>query len=188
IQRDTRETQISIQLDLDGTGQAAHDTGLGFFDHMLDQLAKHSGIDLRIKAKGDLHIDAHHTIEDTGLALGLAFKEALGDKRGINRYGHFALVMDEALAEVALDFSGRPWLVFEGDFGREKVGEMPCEMVEHFFKSFCDTAGTNLNIRVSGKNAHHMIEATFKGVAKAMKQAIYQQPGSTDLPSTKGVL
>lgn len=188
IRRTTKETDIHIQLNLDGRGQYQNDTGIGFFDHMLDQLAKHSGIDLDIKVEGDLHIDSHHTIEDTALALGAAFKEALGDKRGIRRYGCFNLAMDDSLAQVALDFSGRPWLVWKANFRREKIGGMPTEMVEHFFKSFCDAAACNLNIQLSGSNDHHQIEAAFKGVAHSMKQAIYVVPGSTDLPTTKGLL
>ena len=172
VQRDTRETQILVKLDLDGNGRMNINTGLGFFDHMLDQLAKHSGIDLEITVRGDLHIDEHHTIEDTGLALGQAFFQALGDKRGIERYGFFNLAMDEALARVALDFSGRPYLVFDADFSRERVGDMPVEMVDHFFKSFSDMARCTLNMEIKGKNAHHQIEAAFKGFAKAIKMAI----------------
>ncbi|MEL6257084.1 MAG: bifunctional histidinol-phosphatase/imidazoleglycerol-phosphate dehydratase HisB [Bacteroidota bacterium] len=188
IHRKTKETDIKIELDLDGSGTTNNQTGIGFFDHMLDQLGKHSGINLNISAKGDLHIDPHHTIEDTGIALGEAFLEALGDKRGINRYGCFNLPMDEALTEVAIDFSGRPWLVWAGEIMREKVGEFPVEMLEHFFKSFCDGAKCNLNVRMQGSNAHHMIEATFKGVAKAIKLAIKKEEGNNDLPTTKGML
>ncbi|MCR9066431.1 MAG: bifunctional histidinol-phosphatase/imidazoleglycerol-phosphate dehydratase HisB [Cytophagales bacterium] len=188
IQRDTKETQISVRVNLDGTGQANMDTGLGFFDHMLDQLAKHSGADISIKVKGDLHIDEHHTIEDTALALGEAFLMALGDKKGTNRYG-FLLPMDEALAQVAIDFSGRPWLVWDADFKREKVGEMPTEMFMHFFKSFSDASKCNLNIKCEGDNEHHKIEAIFKGWAKAIKMAITRDINAMDsLPSTKGVL
>lgn len=188
IHRKTKETDIQIELDLDGNGSTDNQTGIGFFDHMLDQLGKHSGIDLKVAAKGDLHIDPHHTIEDTGIALGEAFLQALGDKRGINRYGCFNLPMDEALTEVAIDFSGRPWLVWDGDIKREKVGDFPVEMLEHFFKSFCDGAKCNLNVRMHGSNAHHMIEATFKGVAKAIKLAIKKEEGNNDLPTTKGML
>ncbi|MEM7371202.1 MAG: bifunctional histidinol-phosphatase/imidazoleglycerol-phosphate dehydratase HisB [Bacteroidota bacterium] len=188
IERITKETEIAIELDLDGQGRTNNQTGIGFFDHMLDQLGKHSGMDMKIAVKGDLHIDEHHTIEDTGLALGQALKQALGNKRGIERYGCYSLAMDEALAQVALDFSGRPYLVFDGEFGREKVGEFPTEMVEHFFKSFCDTSGCTMNIKVRGKNAHHMIEAIFKGVARAMRLAIAKRVGDDSLPSTKGVL
>lgn len=188
IHRKTNETDITVQLDLDGKGITHHATGLGFFDHMLDQLGKHSRTDLSITAKGDLHIDEHHTIEDVGITLGEAFRKALGDKRGIERYGCFDLVMDDALAKVAIDFSGRPWLVWQCDFRRERVGDMPVEMVFHFFKSFSDAARCNLNISVSGDNAHHMIEATFKGVARAIRHAIQRIPGEDGLPSTKGVL
>lgn len=188
IQRDTHETKISVSLNLDGTGKASMDTGLGFFDHMLDQLAKHSGADITIKVKGDLHIDEHHTIEDTALALGEAFLAALGDKRGTNRYG-FLLPMDEALAQVAIDFSGRPWLVWDADFKREKVGEMPTEMFMHFFKSFSDASKCNLNIKCEGDNEHHKIEAIFKAWAKAIKMAIRRDiKAMENLPSTKGVL
>jgi len=188
VERNTRETQIRVELNLDGTGQANMHTGLGFFDHMLDQVAKHSGADLSIHVKGDLHIDEHHTIEDTGLALGEAFRQALGDKRGISRYG-FLLPMDEALAQVAIDFSGRPWLVWEAEFRREKIGDMPTEMFFHFFKSFADTALCNLNIKVEGDNEHHKIEAIFKAFAKAIKMAVRRNIRELDnLPSTKGVL
>lgn len=188
VQRNTKETEIRIELNLDGTGQAQMNTGLGFFDHMLDQLAKHSGADIAISVRGDLHIDEHHTIEDTALALGEAFLIALGDKRGTNRYG-FLLPMDEALAQVAIDFSGRPWLVWEAEFKREKIGEMPTEMFMHFFKSFSDTAKCNLNIKCEGDNEHHKIEAIFKAWAKAIKMAIKRDvKAMNDLPSTKGVL
>ncbi len=188
VQRNTRETEISIKLNLDGSGQSTIDTGLGFFDHMLDQLAKHSGADLEITVKGDLHIDEHHTIEDTALALGEAYRQALGDKRGTNRYG-FLLPMDEALAQVAIDFSGRPWLVWEADFRRERIGEMPTEMFHHFFKSFSDASLCNLNVKVEGQNEHHKIEAIFKAFAKAIKMAVARDLKQMDnLPSTKGVL
>ncbi len=188
IQRDTKETKISVELNLDGTGKAQMNTGIGFFDHMLDQLAKHSGADISITVKGDLHIDEHHTIEDTALALGEAYLAALVDKRGTNRYG-FLLPMDEALAQVAIDFSGRPWLVWEADFRREKVGEMPTEMFMHFFKSFSDASKCNLNIKCEGDNEHHKIEAIFKGWAKAIKMAVKRDINSMNsLPSTKGVL
>lgn len=188
VERNTKETQIKIELNLDGKGQAAIHTGLGFFDHMLDQLAKHSGADLTITVAGDLHIDEHHTIEDTALALGEAYRQALADKRGISRYG-FLLPMDEALAQVAIDFSGRPWLIWEADFKREKIGEMPTEMFYHFFKSFADTAQCNLNIKCEGSNEHHKIEAIFKGWAKAIKMAVKRDLKALDvLPSTKGVL
>lgn len=188
IQRDTRETRVGVKLDLDGKGLMNINTGIGFFDHLLDQLAKHAGIDLEVRVSGDLHIDEHHTIEDTGLALGQAFREALGDKRGIERYGFFNLAMDEALARVALDFSGRPYLVFKAEFGRERVGDMPVEMVEHFFRSFSDMSGCTLNLDIEGKNAHHQIEAAFKGFARAIRQAISKVPGNNEIPSTKGIL
>lgn len=187
VHRMTRETNVEIALNLDGSGRYDIDTGLGFFNHMLDQLAKHSGADLHVTVEGDLHIDEHHTIEDTALALGQAFREALGDKRGIERYGFFILPMDEALARVALDFSGRPWLVWDGNFQREKVGDFPTEMAHHFFKSFSDQAGCNLNIHFRGDNDHHQIEALFKAFARALKMAI-SRTGSNELPSTKGTL
>lgn len=188
INRTTRETAILIKLNLDGTGKTEINTGLGFFDHMLDQLGKHSGSDLKIEVQGDLHIDEHHSIEDTALALGEAFAQALGDKRGISRYG-FLLPMDDALAQVAIDFSGRPWLVWEADFKREKVGDMPTEMFFHFFKSFSDAARCNLNIKAEGDNEHHKIEAIFKAFAKAIKMAVQRDEKQLDnLPSTKGVL
>ncbi len=188
VQRNTNETKILVQLNLDGRGWSKIETGLGFFDHMLDQLAKHSGADLVIKVDGDLHIDEHHTIEDTALALGEAYLKAIGDKRGISRYG-FLLPMDEALAQVAIDFSGRNWLVWEADFKREKIGEMPTEMFYHFFKSFSDTAKCNLNIKVEGENEHHKIEAIFKAWAKAIKMAVKRDINALDnMPSTKGVL
>ncbi|QKZ15301.1 bifunctional histidinol-phosphatase/imidazoleglycerol-phosphate dehydratase HisB [Spirosoma sp. KUDC1026] len=188
VDRNTKETQIRVELNLDGTGRADMHTGLGFFDHMLDQVTKHSGADLSIRVNGDLHIDEHHTIEDTALALGEAYRRALGDKRGISRYG-FLLPMDEALAQVAIDFSGRPWLVWDADFRREKIGDMPTEMFFHFFKSFSDTALCNLNIKVEGDNEHHKIEAIFKAFAKAIKMAVRRDINELDnLPSTKGVL
>lgn len=188
VARNTRETQITIELNLDGNGHSEIHTGIGFFDHMLDQLAKHSGADLKIRVEGDLHIDEHHTIEDTALALGEAYRKAIGDKRGISRYG-FLLPMDEAFAQVAIDFSGRPWLVWDAEFKREKIGEMPTEMFYHFFKSFSDTALCNLNIQCAGSNEHHKIEAIFKGWAKAIKMAVKRDLKALDvLPSTKGVL
>lgn len=188
VSRTTKETDIKIELNLDGTGQTNIKTGLHFFDHMLDQVGKHSGADLEILVKGDLHIDEHHTIEDTGLALGEAYAKAIGDKRGIMRYG-FLLPMDDALAQVGIDFGGRPWLVWEADFKREKVGDMPTEMVSHFFKSFSDAAKCNLNIKVEGDNEHHKIEAIFKAFAKAIMMAVKRDLAKiNDLPSTKGVL
>lgn len=183
--RKTKETDIAISIDLDGSGKSFISTGLGFFDHMLDQLARHGNIDLEIKVKGDLHIDEHHTIEDTGLALGEAFLKALGDKRGIERYG-FCLPMDDCLAQVAIDFGGRPWLVWEAVFRREKIGEMPTEMFAHFFKSFSDTAKCNLNMKADGTNEHHKIEAIFKAFAKSIKMAVRKE--GNELPSTKGML
>ena len=188
VNRKTSETDIYIKLNLDGSGKCDISTGLHFFDHMLEQLGKHGSTDLEIKVNGDLHIDEHHTIEDTALALGEAYLKALGDKKGIYRYG-FLLAMDDALAQVAIDFGGRPWLVWEADFKREKVGDMPTEMFYHFFKSFSDTAKCNLNIKVEGDNEHHKIEATFKGLARAIKMAVMRDPRNINqLPSTKGVL
>ncbi len=188
IQRNTNETQILVQLNLDGRGWSKIETGLGFYDHMLDQLAKHSGADLVVTVKGDLHIDEHHTIEDTALALGEAYLKALGDKKGISRYG-FLLPMDDALAQVGIDFSGRPWIVWDAEFKRERIGEMPTEMFYHFFKSFSDTAKCNLNIKCEGQNEHHKIEAIFKAFAKSIKMAVKRDLKALDsLPSTKGVL
>ncbi|WP_433851710.1 bifunctional histidinol-phosphatase/imidazoleglycerol-phosphate dehydratase HisB [Stenotrophomonas nitritireducens] len=185
VQRDTKETQIRVSVDLDRVAASKIDTGLPFFDHMLDQIGRHGGFALEIQARGDLHIDEHHTIEDTGLALGQALREALGDKRGIGRYG-FTLPMDETLASAALDFSGRPYFVFEGAFRRERVGDMPTELVPHFFRSLCDAAGLNLNLKVEGDNDHHKVEACFKALARALRQAIRRE--GTELPSTKGAL
>jgi len=185
--RKTSETDILIDLNLDGTGKSDIKTGLGFFDHMLEQLARHGNVDLTIAVKGDLHIDEHHTIEDTGLALGEAFLNALGDKKGITRYG-FLLPMDDVLAQVAIDFGGRPWIVWDAEFKREKVGDMPTEMFFHFFKSFSDTAKCNLNIKAEGQNEHHKIEAVFKAFAKAIRMAVQRNINDNSLPSTKGVL
>ena len=187
VSRKTKETDINIQLSLDGTGQAKIDTGLNFFNHMLEQIAKHSGCDLAISVKGDLEVDEHHTIEDTAIALGEAFAEALGDKRGVERYG-FVLPMDDAEAAVSLDFGGRSWLVWEAEFKREMVGDVPTEMFYHFFKSFSDAAKANINIKVSGDNEHHKIEAIFKGLAKSIKQAVRLDANSDSIPSTKGTL
>ena len=187
VHRQTKETDIKISLSLDGTGQSAIDTGLGFFDHMLDQIARHSSSDLQVTVKGDLHIDEHHTIEDTALALGEAFALALGNKKGLERYG-FCLPMDDCLAQVAIDFGGRPWLVWEASFKREKIGEMPTEMFMHFFKSFSDASKCNLNIKAEGDNEHHKIEAIFKAFARAIKMAKKQDLENLQLPSTKGVL
>jgi imidazoleglycerol-phosphate dehydratase/histidinol-phosphatase len=186
-ERNTNETQIKIQLNIDGSGKAAIVTGLGFFDHMLEQIARHGKMDLTIRANGDLHIDEHHTIEDTGIALGEAFAQALADKRGMERYG-FALPMDEADAKVLIDFGGRNWIVWNAEFRRERIGEMPTEMFFHFFKSFSDAAKCNLNIECHGDNEHHKIEAIFKAFAKAIRMAVKRDPLSNYLPSTKGVL
>lgn len=183
--RNTNETQIHIELNVDGTGKANINTGLGFFDHMLHQIAKHGSVDLTVEVKGDLHIDEHHTIEDTALALGETFAKALGDKRGIERYG-FCLPMDDCLAQVAIDFGGRPWLVWEAEFKRDKIGEMPTEMFYHFFKSFSDAAKCNLNIKAEGTNEHHKIEAIFKAFAKTIKMAVKKEGDL--LPTTKGTL
>lgn len=187
ISRTTKETDINIQLDLDGTGKADIDTGIVFFDHMLDQLARHGGVDLSLKVKGDLEVDEHHTIEDTAIALGEAFSEALGDKLGIARYG-FCLPMDDCLAQVSLDFGGRSWLMWDATFKREMIGKMPTEMFFHFFKSFADGAKANLNIKAEGFNEHHKIEAIFKAFSKAIKAAIQRDPEKLILPSTKGML
>jgi len=186
-ERKTNETDISIKLDLDGTGKAKIDTGLNFFDHMLDQIARHGGMDLDIIAKGDLHIDEHHTVEDTGIALGEAFAKAIGNKLGIERYG-FCLPMDDCLAQVAIDFGGRNWIVWEAEFKRERVGDVPTEMFFHFFKSFSDAAKCNLNVKAEGENEHHKIEAIFKAFAKAIKMAVKRDAEKMVLPSTKGVL
>lgn len=186
IHRKTNETDIFIKLNLDGKGKTKIETGIAFFDHMLDQLGKHSGADLEVKVKGDLHIDEHHTIEDTALAIGEAYLKALGDKKGIERYG-WLLPMDDCLAQAAIDFSGRPWIVWQAEFKREKVGEMPTEMFFHFWKSFSDAAKCNLNIKAEGENEHHKIEAIFKAVAKSIKMAV-KKTGDNNIPSTKGVL
>ncbi|MDA0314558.1 MAG: bifunctional histidinol-phosphatase/imidazoleglycerol-phosphate dehydratase HisB [Bacteroidetes bacterium] len=188
VNRKTAETDIYIKLNLDGTGACDISTGLHFFDHMLEQLGKHGSTDLRIQVKGDLHIDEHHTIEDTALALGEAYAKALGDKKGIYRYG-FLLPMDDSLAQVALDFGGRPWLEWDAQFSREKVGDMPTELFFHFFKSFSDAAKCNLNICLTGDNEHHKIEAAFKGLARAIKMAVLREERNLkQLPSTKGML
>ena len=187
LQRDTSETKVKVELNLEGSGQSSIDTGLGFLDHMLDQLGKHGGIDLAVKVDGDLHIDEHHTIEDTALTLGEAFHRALGAKRGIERYG-YSLPMDDCEATVLLDFGGRPWLVWDVEFSREKIGDMPTEMFMHFFKSFSDSSKCNLHIRANGKNEHHKIEAIFKAFARAIKRAVRRDMDNFDLPSTKGVL
>ena len=187
VSRKTKETDIRILLNLDGSGRSDCKTGLNFFDHMLDQLAKHSGSDLEISVQGDLHIDEHHTIEDTAIALGSAYRQAVGDKLGMARYG-FCLPMDDCLAQVSLDFGGRPWLVWDAKFKREKIGDVPTEMFFHFFKSFSDAALCNLNIKVEGDNEHHKIESIFKAFAKAIKSAVRRDVNDLTLPSTKGVL
>ena len=187
ITRTTRETDISIKLNLDGSGVCDISTGLHFFDHMLNQIGRHSGVDLIIKVNGDLEVDEHHTIEDTALALGEAFRKAVGNKRGMERYG-FCLPMDDCLAMAAIDFGGRPWLIWDTEFKREKVGDVPTEMFMHFFKSFSDTALCNLNIKAEGTNEHHKIEAIFKAFAKAIKMALKRDIFNFELPSTKGVL
>ena len=185
--RKTHETDIHLSLNLDGTGKSNIATGIAFFDHMLDQLARHGGMDLSLEVKGDLEVDEHHTIEDTAIVLGEAFADALGDKLGIERYG-FCLPMDDCLAQVAIDFGGRNWLVWETEFKREMIGQMPTEMFMHFFKSFSDGAKANLNIKAEGTNEHHKIEAIFKAFAKAIKVAVKRDPDKMILPSTKGSL
>ena len=187
INRKTNETDIRIRLDLDGTGKSNIHTGLAFFDHMLDQLSRHGQMDLEIAVTGDLEVDEHHTIEDTAIALGEVFHKALGNKLGIERYG-FCLPMDDCLAQVSLDFGGRNWLVWEAEFKREKVGDMPTEMFLHFFKSFADGAKANLNIKAEGSNEHHKIEAIFKAFAKAIKMAVKRDVDKMVLPTTKGIL
>lgn len=184
--RKTSETDIRVELDLDGTGRSTISTGLGFFDHMLEQIARHGGVDLVVQANGDLHIDEHHTVEDVALVLGAAFKKALGARKGIGRYGFF-LPMDDARAQVGIDFGGRPWLEWSAEFRRERVGDLPTELFKHFFKSFTDTAACNLHIIAEGENEHHKIEAIFKGVARAIRMAI-AKTGDAGIPSTKGTL
>jgi imidazoleglycerol-phosphate dehydratase/histidinol-phosphatase len=185
VQRNTKETKILVSLDLDRSADPVARTGLPFFDHMLEQIGKHGGFALELQADGDLHIDEHHTIEDSGLAFGQALREALGDKRGIGRYG-FTLPMDETLASAALDFSGRPYFVFDGNFKRERVGDLPTELVPHFFRSLCDAAGLNLHLQVRGDNDHHQVEACFKAFARALRQAVAR--AGSELPTTKGAL
>ena len=184
VVRKTKETEIAVTINLDGNGRAKTDTGIGFFDHMLEQIARHGNFDLEISAKGDLEIDEHHTIEDVAITLGETFLKALGSKKGIERYG-FLLPMDDCLAQVAIDFGGRPWLVWEAEFKREMIGEMPSEMFMHFFKSFSDSAKCNLNIKAEGINEHHKIEAIFKAFAKATRMAV-SYSGNYSIPSTKG--
>jgi imidazoleglycerol-phosphate dehydratase/histidinol-phosphatase len=185
--RKTNETAIDITMNLDGTGKANVQTGIAFFNHMLEQIAKHGMLDLTLTTKGDLHIDEHHTIEDTGIALGEAFHIALGNKLGIQRYA-FVLPMDDCLAQVAIDFGGRPWLVWSADFKREKIGDMPTEMFYHFFKSFCDAAKCNLHIKAEGDNEHHKIESIFKALAKCIQAAVKRDASKMILPSTKGMI
>lgn len=187
VTRKTKETDINIRVDLDGNGKCDISTGLGFFDHMLEQIGKHSGIDLMIHVKGDLNVDEHHTIEDTGIALGEAIYKALGSKRGVERYG-YSLPMDDCLCSVCLDFGGRPWLVWDAEFKREYVGDMPTEMFLHFFKSLSDSAKMNLNVKAEGDNEHHKIEGIFKALARAIKMAIKRDIYKYELPSTKGTL
>ena len=192
VERTTRETKIRVRVDLDRTAELAAATGLGFFDHMLEQLGKHGGFALQVRCAGDLHIDEHHTVEDTALALGQALRQALGDKRGIGRYGDstgtgaITLPMDETLAGAAIDLSGRPYFVFEGSFPRAEVGGLATELVPHFFRSLCETSGMNLHLQVRGENTHHMVEACFKAVARALRQAVRRQ--GSELPTTKGAL
>lgn len=185
--RNTKETKISVEINLDGSGKSSIHTGLGFFNHMLEQIAKHGNMDLYIEADGDLYVDEHHTIEDTGIALGEAILQALGSKKGIERYG-FLLPMDDCLAQVGIDFGGRPWIVWNAAFKREKIGELPTEMFFHFFKSFSDNAKCNLNIKAEGENEHHKIEAIFKAFAKSIKMAVKQTDANFAVPSTKGSL
>lgn len=187
VRRTTKETDILIRVNLDGSGQCDINTGLGFFDHMLEQIGRHGMIDLTVHVKGDLHVDEHHTIEDTALALGECIDRALGSKRGIERYG-YCLPMDDCLCSVALDFGGRPWLVWDAEYQREKIGDMPTEMFLHFFKSLSDAARMNLNIRAEGQNEHHKIEGTFKALARALKMAVRRDIYHYELPSTKGML
>jgi imidazoleglycerol-phosphate dehydratase/histidinol-phosphatase len=187
VYRKTKETDVTVEVNLDGSGRTDIATGLGFFNHMLDQIGKHAGIDLRVQVKGDLEVDEHHTIEDTALALGEALLRALGDKRGIERYG-YTLPMDDCLCSVVLDFGGRPWLVWDADFKREKVGDMPTEMFLHFFKSLSDSARMNLNIKACGANEHHKIEGVFKAFARSIRMAIRRDVYAYELPSSKGVI
>jgi imidazoleglycerol-phosphate dehydratase/histidinol-phosphatase len=186
VERRTAETVIFVELNLDGSGESEISTGIGFFDHMLEQIARHGNVDLTIKVKGDLNVDEHHTVEDVAITLGEAILNALGSKKGIERYS-FVLPMDDSLAQVALDFGGRPWLIWDAEFLRERIGEMPSELFSHFFKSFSDNAKCNLNIKAEGGNEHHKIEAIFKAFSKALKMAV-RQTDNFNLPSTKGRL
>jgi len=187
VHRVTNETDVLVALNLDGNGVCDISTGIGFFDHLLEQLGKHGGIDLTVKVKGDLDVDEHHSIEDTAIVLGEALAKALGDKRGIERYG-FCLPMDDCLCSVAIDFGGRAWLVWDAEFKREKIGEMPTEMLLHFFKSLSDAAKMNINVKAEGENEHHKAEGIFKSFAKAVRMAVRRDKTSDNLPSTKGVL
>ncbi len=190
IERKTNETQISVKVNLDGTGERKINSGVGFFDHMVDQLAKHALIDIEIKAKGDLHIDAHHTVEDIGWALGAALREAIGDKKGIRRYGHAYIAMDEALSRVALDFSGRPYLIWKAEFSQASLGEMDTELFQEFFQALSSAAGLTLHVHnLEGTNNHHIIESIFKALAKSLRMAVETDPRAANaLPSTKGAL
>ena len=187
VRRTTKETDVYVSLNVDGSGRCEVDTGLGFFDHMLEQIGKHGGMDLTVRVQGDLHVDEHHTMEDTALALGECLLKALGDKRGMERYG-YCLPMDDCLCRVALDFGGRPWLVWDAEFRRERIGDVPTEMFPHFFKSLSDAARMNLNIQAEGTNEHHKIEAVFKALARALKMAVKRDIYHYTLPSTKGCL
>ena len=187
IERKTKETNIKVEINLDGTGKAEISTGISFFDHMLEQIPRHSGCDLTIKAVGDIHVDEHHTIEDTAITLGEAIYKALGDKRGIERYG-YSLPMDDCLAQVALDFGGRSWIEWDAEFKREKIGDMPTEMFFHFFKSLSDSSKSNIHIKAEGDNEHHKIEAIFKAFAKSIKMAVKRDISNMQLPSTKGII
>ena len=187
VKRKTKETEITVELNLDGSGKSNINTGLAFFDHMLEQISKHGNFDLEVNVNGDLEVDEHHTIEDTALVLGTCFEQALGSKKGIERYA-FALPMDDCLAQVALDFGGRNWLVWNVDFKREKIGDVPTELFYHFFKSFTDTGKCNLNIQCEGENEHHKIESIFKAFAKVLRDAVKQDPNNFSIPSTKGIL
>ena len=187
VERNTSETKIKVELNIDGKGNSNIDTGIGFFDHMLEQIGKHGMIDLYVRCNGDLHVDEHHSIEDTGIVLGECLLKALGDKRGIERYG-YTLPMDDSLCQVALDFGGRPWLMWDAEFHREKIGEMPTEMFFHFFKSVSDAAKMNLNIKAEGDNEHHKIEGIFKAFARSIKMAVKRDIYHYQLPSSKGML